>query len=892
MIRKKIDLHIILLACLVLIMGAVIFYRIIVKKYFYLSLAGDSFHQYVHFFNLFHDLVRSGELPFWSWNYGPGGSFWNDFGYYMLGDIFIWPLLLFPKGWFPFSFIPITILKLFLISLGTYLFLKKLSVKKGIALLAGIANSFALFNFDHFFTHYFFLNAAVYFPFILLGYERYISNQKPILLFITLFLASISNFYFLFMITIGLFFYSIFRYFSGSFSDKNLKGFFLFHLKLSCLFLLSLGTAMVIFLPSVISLFHSSLFHRPHQPILDKFLSIDDLIRKLIWNGGINFIPFLMIPLFFINKIKYFLIYGIMGLTLLLMISLQDVNSFVGGLSNPFEFRAFFLFNTLFIMLSSIAVDKIDFKRWKNICVILIISCLIYYWIDTNPFTHYAKYIKFIPIAFSIFFIISQFIHNSWIKKVIISLTGLTVIAYSLILPYSFVTDLLYKSGGGNPGPYHKGIWGVLPLINKNKYEKFFDNYEVKKTLNYVKTDKDFFRMTVNSPGIIGNNSSMSYGYKSYTTYQSLVNWNLQNFEMDYLGQDGFRRLNRTRGFQNNTFITTILNNKYNISFNGSKTKLFGYKEIYKHGNTIIEKNENSLPIGFLYNSAVSSSLFNQTDYQKRDELILRNAVVPESVYNNSGLSSDLKSSVKTIGTLSQAKYDKVSKKRKVKNGLLVYSTRPIEITIPVKNHPLSELRVYADIIPYTKNQGITINTLTNLGGKYFFEKNMNHNQYQISQYHYTDTTNKVLFRFGKDQKTQWVRLTIQPGKFLIKNIQVSTDDYKVYKDITSTYKRNSLKEIKFGNNYIQGKYSSNKEAILFLSIPFSSGWKATIDGKKVDTFPVHSAFMGIAAPQGNHAIKLTFTPEGFFPGLIISLISFSLTLFLFIIGRKTKRIG
>jgi uncharacterized membrane protein YfhO len=889
MFFKKIDYYIIGLALITAVMGGLLFYRIAISGYFYISMAGDAFQQYVHFFNMFHDMVRSGEAPFWTWSYGPGGSFWNDFGYYMLGDIFIWPLLLLPKSWFPFSYIPISILKIFLISLGTYLLLKKLGVKRGIALIAGIASSYALFNFEHFYTHYFFLNAAVYFPFILLGYERFLSDKKVGVLFTSLFLASISNFYFLFMITIGLFFYSVFRYFTYEKSEKNLKGFLLFHIKLSCLYLLSLGTAMVIFLPSVLSLFQSNLFHRPDQPILVKILSFDNLIRKLLWQGGMSFLPLLTIPLLFINGFRRHLIFGLMGLALFGMLVVQDISSLVAGFSSPNEFRALFFFNTLFILLTAIALNEIDFKKRRNLFSILLLSGLIYYWLDKNPFTHYAGYVKLIPVIFAFLFVSAQFLNHIWLKRACLSLAALSIIGYSLMLPYSFVTDLLYRSSGGVPGPYHKGVWGVFPLMSYGEYQHYFNNPEVKKSINYLKGDKDLYRTDIQYPGVLVNNSSMSYGYRTYPAYQSLLKWKLQDFEMDYLGQAGGRRLHSLYGFPNDTFVTTILNNKYNISINAPVDNLYGYEPIYQNGKTIIEKNKYFLPIGFLYNSAITSSSFNQSEYPERDELMLRNAVVSKSDFVDSGLPSDLNVSVRSIASISQAVFDEKTTVKKQDNGILVESIEPIELTIPVNHHELSELTVYADILPYTPNEGITIDASTNLEKNYRFEKNMRFNQYKINQYNFTETTNKVLFRFGKDDKINWVKLVIQPGKFLIRDVRVSISDYRDYQAITKDYRKNSLKEIKFGNNYIKGKYSSGNNAILFLSIPYSSGWKASIDGKEVKTFSVHNAYMGVQAPIGTHSVELTYTPEGIILGLILSIVS--LCIFLFILIKRKKSV-
>ena len=143
------------------------------------------------------------------------------------------------------------------------------------------------------------------------------------------------------------------------------------------------------------------------------------------------------------------------------------------------------------------------------------------------------------------------------------------------------------------------------------------------------------------------------------------------------------------------------------------------------------------------------------------------------------------------------------------------------------------------------------------------------------------EAKNQVLFRFGMDSETEAIALTIQPGEFLIKDIQVTAADYGTYEEIIRDYQNSSLQDIDYGNNYVNGRYSAELDAVLFLSIPYSPGWKASIDGQPVDTFPVHSAYTGILAPSGEHAIALRYKPEGFTAGLFISIISFLGAVFL-----------
>jgi uncharacterized membrane protein YfhO len=871
---KSLDLYIVALFALVTLLGILIFYRLFGEGLFYISKLGDIKEQYIHFFNLFHELVRSGELPFWSWSYGPGGSFWNEFGYYMLGDVFIWPLLLLPAEWFPHTFIPISILKLFLMSLGMYLFLKEFGINRHYSFLAGIAYSFAILYFEYFYTHYFFVNSAVFFPYILLGYEKYIGKNKKAVLITFIFLASISNFYFLFMTTIGLGFYSIFRYFAYDGIVKTFKGFILFHVNLAGVYLGGVGLSMFILLPSALGLFESNFPVRPDKPFFEPFLPFAELVQKLIWDGGISFLPFVTVPLLFINGKKK-LVYGIMAVSLILLIVIQNINSIIGGFSLPYEFRSFFIFNTFFILLSAIVLNDFDENKTRNIVSMIFLSVWLFFWLEDHPFTHYSNYLKFTPILFVLGLMLSTLIKGKLIRVISFSMMSISIILYSLLNPYSFVTDLIFKTNGTEANEGHKGVWGTLQLLSRDDYDKFYDNEEVKAALELLEEDRDFYRIYVNHPGITAHNSSMTYDYYSFYTYNSLVKWNLQYFEMDFLGQLGSRSLNLLRGYPNSTVINTLLNNKYWVSFTGKGTNLYGYEQIVKDDNLVIEKNKHWLPIGFMYNHAISYEELDTMDFSLHEEILLRNVSIPDDIYKKYNLTANKDfGDTQIIGSLKDASFDEKSEVSKEEEGTLVQSDVPIEIELPIEEHRLSDLKVFIDLVPYTKNDGMTINVLNDKGLGFKLEKSMRNNQYVSSQYSYKDTINKVLFRMGKDSDSKSIKIVIQPGEFLLKEVKVLSSEYTEYDQQIETHKQNSLKDITVKNNRINGRLTAEKDSVLFLSIPFSKGWEVFIDGKEAEAFPAHHAYTGVIIPEGKHEVELKYTPEGFKTGAGLSLLT------------------
>lgn len=61
--------------------------------------------------------------------------------------------------------------------------------------------------------------------------------------------------------------------------------------------------------------------------------------------------------------------------------------------------------------------------------------------------------------------------------------------------------------------------------------------------------------------------------------------------------------------------------------------------------------------------------------------------------------------------------------------------------------------------------------------------------------------------------------------------------------------------------------------ALIYLSVPFSSGWSATLDGEPVDIQHANVGFMGVIAEAGEHHLELHYATPGLVPGAILSLI-------------------
>lgn len=87
----------------------------------------------------------------------------------------------------------------------------------------------------------------------------------------------------------------------------------------------------------------------------------------------------------------------------------------------------------------------------------------------------------------------------------------------------------------------------------------------------------------------------------------------------------------------------------------------------------------------------------------------------------------------------------------------------------------------------------------------------------------------------------------------------------------------------------IQGTISMKRSGTLFFGIPYDKGWEVFVDGKKVTTHALGNAFLTVKLTKGNHNVRLSYTPPGFWEGAAISFVGFVIFLLLLYFFRKKK---
>lgn len=174
----------------------------------------------------------------------------------------------------------------------------------------------------------------------------------------------------------------------------------------------------------------------------------------------------------------------------------------------------------------------------------------------------------------------------------------------------------------------------------------------------------------------------------------------------------------------------------------------------------------------------------------------------------------------------------------------------------------------YADKVMhnyYNNSWQITItdmDLLEKLSFKYIVTKT---NKFYLGKHEYIDKT---------------IDLNEYPNKYkLIKEI----DGYKIYQ-ILETEPFPFKLDI-FKDNSINGIRNSNNDEKIVLPISYDSGWTIKINNNKINCLN-NNGLIEIPLVSGTNNLEMNFTPNGFIPGIIISLISI---ISYIVISKKAK---
>ena len=819
--------------------------------------------------NFFHDLAVNHTLvlPLWNMGIGYGADIPTSLAAY-LPDPFNWIAAFFPGEYAEKGFELMLLLKVYAAGLAFSWFCFDKRQGRFATLMGSILYMFSGTVYI-IFIESFFVNPLYIFPFVLAGVNRIWNGKNSALYVFSLAFSFINYFYFAYMICIFVFLYCVLK-FLGDKEKRTLKLFCMQAGRILFFSCIALGMAMVILLPIALVLvemgrlgvkYDLPLFYgcEYYKGLLKGFISSYSMLGRDCLIGYGSFSLLAVFALFIKKKEKQLRVIFIIltaGLGLPVFGSIMNGFSYTANrwvwayalcvcfmavkaipvLYNLDVREKLFLIMAVLLYVVTVQIFLNDSNKATNIAILNLILVLILLLVGMKK--HYESFKMFVASAVLLSVWFSSFLFFGH--------------RYENIMYYEVGRGAAYTLVSENPA-----ITMLSGLVNKNL------------DFRYDETGTNRIR-----------NTSWLYGISGMDFYMSIYNGSIDRFHNNLALLTGSVS-HDYQGLNRRSDLEWLMNVQYYLANSIYANRLpYGFDELAGEKQKGEERflaykrnRNNSFVLGF-------KKAFAQKDYAmlspfERQQLLMHGVVLQDGndkipVLPDYSIRSELKAS-KYLTLI-----DDIIEKKK-KNGIL---------SCVFDNITNSELYLYVEGIDTDDNQGFVMDALAFCNGKFIDSSGLrictaNNKTHMYGNKH------KWLINLGLVDEANEIKLLFsEPGRIKMEKIQVYAEPVNTIQSHISNLV-SLTEDLQIKNNEIQFSLLKDSFPYAFLSVPYSIGWTATIDGEKREILKADDAFMAIPLQKGDHKVQLLYRTPGLLPGALISVMSlFGYVLYL----RKLKK--
>lgn len=855
-------------------------------------------------------------IPLWDSCIGYGSDIITTLHYYVIGDPLNLLSLFVPVRYLEALYNFLILFRLYLsgIAFSCYCFRMK---RENMAALAGsLIYVFCGYGLVLAPMHPYFINPMIYLPLLLIGIEQVFHKEKGHLLIAMTALSSLSSFYFFYMLVILTVLYCVIRFFTME--HQNWKAELAECLK-KTLFFSFTGTVIsaVLLLPVFLQFFsdmrsNTSLTYAPiyewnyYEQFLDQFLSPE---YSSHWTYLCFATPALLCAFLLFIKKKRFIALKIGFLVLTCFLLVPAAGSFLNGFSYPAN-------------------------RWSFGYSFLIALTVTYLWPELFLLTSKEKNI--LSLLLLLYGILLFLLHTSGSAHAFFAL-ALALLTLVFLSEAAKLKDLFPKIPKLLANPQISILFLIFINICVNSisfYRSNPDNHlnrfvEIGEALSsleqsaagmvslFLEDSSEFSRYAQDLVPV--RNDTLSQKAHSIHYYWSLSNGSITQFfnelalpfeerAFKYDDLDHRAQLHALAGVR---WYIQHDPNQY-LPYPYTDTHVFDYLgEFYYASQT-----ETYLPFGYTCASLISNDTYQSLSYLQRQQALLQGIVcetIPAGFEKSSLTFAEQQIPFQLSHDTDILELD----------GKYYALADHAEITLSFDGIPSCETYL---LIEGLNAQSLTTWELyTEAPSSQFLEEERNslstyekhkqqrehHYSSEISQYpitcvsqaldtkfcYYTGLTESsydrsdFLINMGYTQNGQHTITLSLPyqGVYSFENLSIYCLPLENLSEQTASLSQEHLENVSFATNSITGTITVSDSKYLCLSIPYSKGWKAYVDGQPVPLCQANTMYMALPLESGTQSIELHYTTPGLIPGLLITTGGLIIWLLYFIFEHKKR---
>jgi len=847
------------------------------------------------------------EIPFWSLNLGLGQN--------LIGNMITYKPLNFLYGVFPreaveqYAFIRLAI-GLYLTGLAFLAYGWTRSHDRTHLILGAMIYVFSGFVPFYVTRHWLFMEMTFAFPLMLLGVDQIFDGKWSWLFILTVFMIGMSYFYTLFLITLPAVIYAVFHMFELDRRQRRRRGGFgRIFLRHVIQYLLGLCLAMVNLLPSLLVTLDScrvsaqedmNLFLWKPQVYLNYILGIVDA-RNIAYGGGILALPSAgllgVLGLFFYRRKKDRLLLGqvvFYNLVVLLPVLTMLFSAFMGKTMRWFYVYTFWAALATVCVLPKIQRDgfRVYFFCACAFCVYALLYLAVCVW--TGNGVSLSIVLEFVGLVVFCLVCLSDMGRER---------RGFRAAVIFLIL----LVELTTKSYERFSPQYESVIGGFINAgtVLDHSEDNAVSALKLAKDDGLYRVDSVMESATSRSQLANYGVRDAVYGVSSYHNLNSdrLARWSLG------LGNSHQGSIFEVTDLAQRTALNTLAGVKYAVALEDATERVpYGYELVQSRKKTLSDgtetkaclyKNQYALPLAYAYDRYIDLETYEQLLPNQKEQAMLQGVVLEEAhnlekadlqfdevvLLDQEAICAELKQIAEADDNL------------EVADGVLRVKKANYTVSIPVEKaegeiylqftgiHYESENYYWEEaerkrqngdgrfqiiaserkarqwqpddnaVLSVTCGNANDEVDLRNPSNQYYFGK-----RDVLLNLGYGTVDKKVKIKFSK------------PGAYSFQSVALICQPMDAYADKVAPLQANGAVSARVEGKRVTLEFKSESDTLACLTIPYSTGWSARVDGEPAEVVPANVAFMGVRLSKGDHTVEFSYTPSGLRLGAAISL--------------------
>lgn len=807
--------------------------------------------------NLFtlHKLV----FPSWSFSIGYGGDILTTLNYYAIGDPLDLLSVVVPSEYASHAYDFLIVFRLYLAGLFFILFCRYKNKNLPVAafLSGALVYVFSTWSAYSAVAHPFFANPMIYLPLLLLGVEKIIDGKRPYIFIITVFISAISNFYFFYMLVVFTVLYVILRLVYIYIREKDIKNTFINLFKIALCSVIGLLMSAVILIPVLATFFEDSRLSTSYDVnlfyIIDYYRSLPSVLVSAEYIDGYqtligaSSVCLISVSMLFIKKKEHIqekIAFVFLTLLLLTPVAAHIINGF-SYVANRWTW-AYMLLLAYIVSVTFedvINASKKDLTKVGIVILIYSLLCLAVRKWGSLKDAQIAVVLCLALITVGLLLFIPAEKKARFNKSALITVMIVVTVVCSGNMYYAINTNFSHK------------------FVNqKDVNADFYDT--IGNQIKDLTNDKSFYRYSVNKDRLNYNRDLI------FNTHSTSFYWSLQNPKISQFVKEMQLTPTYVYQYQNldsRTALNSLLGVKYYQTEFYQKAP-YGFTRIDEN----IYKNRNAMPLGYTYSSAFTRDEYDSLTALEKQSAITQGVMLEEKTdfVSKTDLEFDCISLPYEISTDNGIKIDGDNIYVSDTDAFATISFNGAErceyyLKLKVDGFECTEegaeraKSCNVTIYPYSgdnKHADSGMRILTEGDAKYD-----GRTDYLLSAGYSKDAIDSIKVRFEKE------------GIYKISEISVWCQPMKNFSSQVSELKQSKLENIKIGTDTVDGTISVDENKILCLSIPYSNGWSAYIDGEQVELLQANTMMSAVKITPGEHKVHLKYKTPYLNLGIAVS---------------------